>query len=51
MTIPLIIAGPGDTAEASGELADGVSILDVAPTIAQSLGMPVSEEWEGRAIV
>ncbi len=43
-TIPLIVPGPGIT---PGELpADGVSHLDVHPTVMQFLGFPPQPEWD-----
>lgn len=48
MTIPLIVAGPGVS---PAELDGQVSIMDIAPTVAKLLSLPVPEEWEGRALV
>ncbi|MFO7697437.1 MAG: alkaline phosphatase family protein [Anaerolineae bacterium] len=51
MTIPLVIAPADEVVMASaGEIAGAVSVMDVAPTIARLLGMPVPEEWEGNAV-
>ena len=47
MTIPLFFIG--DEFEAGVEV-DGLSLLDIAPTIADILGIPPEEEWEGRSI-
>ena len=47
MTIPLIMAGPG---VGPGTL-DGASIMDVAPTVAQLVGLHAAEEWEGRSLL
>ena len=48
MTIPLIIYG--DDVE-KGELQGDVSILDIAPTIADILGIKPSTEWEGKSLI
>ena len=48
MTIPMIFYGP--LFEAGKELK-GVSILDIAPTIADILSVPKSKEWEGKSLV
>lgn len=48
MTIPLILNGP---AIEPGELGEGVSIKDVAPTVASLLEVAPSKDWEGRALV
>ena len=52
MTIPLVIASlRGTVGEGAGEIAGDVSIMDVAPTVAGLLGLPVPDEWDGRGIV
>ena len=48
MTIPMIFYGP--SFEAGKELA-GVSILDIAPTIADLEGISKSVEWEGKSLI
>jgi arylsulfatase A-like enzyme len=48
MTIPLFFFG--DMFEAGKELS-GVSLLDLAPTIAGVMSIPTVSEWEGRSIV
>ncbi len=48
MTIPMIFYGP--EFEAGKEL-NNISILDIAPTIAQIMSVPVPREWEGRTIL
>ena len=48
MTIP--IAFCGESFEKGKEI-DGVSILDIAPTIATLLGTEPDEEWEGNSLV
>ncbi|MGI6366935.1 MAG: alkaline phosphatase family protein [Anaerolineae bacterium] len=49
MTIPLVIAPAADGA--GGDLGCGVTILDVAPTIAGMMGFPPASDWEGRALL
>lgn len=46
MTIPLIIQGGG----LKGCLKDGISLLDLAPTIAKMLELKTPKEWTGTAI-
>ena len=48
MTIPMIFYGP--QFEPGKELS-GVSILDLAPTIADILGATPAREWEGKSLV
>ena len=48
MTIPLFFYGPDFPA---GKEIDGVSIMDIAPTIAKVMGFEPDEEWEGRSII
>ena len=48
MTIPLFCLGPDLPA---GREAAGLSILDVAPTIARLLGAEIPREWEGKSIL
>ena len=48
MTIPMIFYG--DEFEEDKELKD-VSILDIAPTIAEIMSLDVPREWEGKSIV
>ena len=47
MTIPTFFIGPRFT---PGKELEGVSILDLAPTIADVMGVPVPEEWEGKSL-
>ena len=47
MTIPMIFRGKRFTP--AREL-DGVSILDIAPTVADIIGVPPAREWEGRSL-
>jgi arylsulfatase A-like enzyme len=47
MTIPMIFYG--DRFNAGEELHD-VSILDIAPTIADIMGVPAPREWEGKSL-
>lgn len=48
MYVPLYAAGPGIAA--GSKCADGVSILDVAPTVAALLKVAAPAEWDGRAL-
>ena len=47
MTVPMFFIG--EAFEANRE-AHGVSILDIAPTVARVMGLPAEPEWEGRAL-
>ena len=47
MTIPMFYIGK--EFEPGREL-DGVTLLDIAPTIAKIMGMPPEKEWEGKAL-
>ena len=35
----------------SGKKFSGLSLLDLAPTVAELMGVPVAREWEGKSIV
>ncbi|MBR5157212.1 MAG: alkaline phosphatase family protein [Clostridia bacterium] len=48
MTIPMIFYGPDF--EAGKELS-GVSILDIAPTVAEIMNVPAAREWEGKSVL
>lgn len=48
MTIPMFFMG--EQFEKNKELS-GVSILDIAPTTAEIIGIPVPMEWEGKSLV
>lgn len=48
MTIPMFFVGQEFEA---GRTLSGVSILDLAPTIAKILGVPAAPEWEGKALI
>ena len=48
MTVPLMIYGKGVK---SGENLENVSLLDIAPTICDILGIGSDPEWEGRSLV
>lgn len=48
MTIPLLMAGP---AFEKNRMIEGVSIKDIAVTIADLLGVPKAKEWEGKNLV
>ena len=47
MTIPIFCLGPDFPA---GREMPGLTILDVAPTIARLLGAEIPREWEGRSL-
>ena len=47
MTIPMFFMGPDFK---PGKKLSGVSLLDIAPTIADIMDVPVPREWEGRSI-
>ena len=48
MTIPVLMNGPAFEA---GKTLEGVSIKDIAPTIAKMLGATPAREWEGKALI
>lgn len=48
MTIPMFFMGE---AFEPGKELEGVSILDLAPTIVDILGVPRGEEWEGKSLI
>ncbi|MBQ3140468.1 MAG: alkaline phosphatase family protein [Clostridia bacterium] len=48
MTIPMVFYGPMFEA---GRALSGVSILDIAPTVAGILGVQRVREWEGRSLL
>ena len=48
MTIPMFYRGP---AFEKGKQLENISLLDIAPTIADLLGAMPSPEWEGRSLV
>ncbi len=48
MIIPIVCCGPSF---APGELPQGISIKDVAPTIAKMLGATPADEWEGKSFL
>jgi len=48
MTIPMIFFGP---AFEKGRELHGVSILDIAPTIADIMGITKAKEWEGKSLI
>ena len=47
-TIPMFFIG--EEFEPNKEL-DGITIMDIAPTIADIIGVPCPDEWEGRSLV
>ena len=48
MTIPMFFIGPDFE---PGKQLDGVSLLELAPTVAALMGVPAAREWEGNSIV
>ena len=48
MTIPIIFYGP---CFAAGRELRGVSILDIAPTIADIIGVSPAKECEGKSLI
>ena len=48
MTVPFFYIGEGF---APGREIDGLSLLDVAPTVADLLGIAPEREWEGRSVL
>ena len=48
MTIPMFFYGPQFE---PGREIRGVSILDIAPTIADIMGVAPAKEWEGKSLV
>ena len=47
MTVPLLLSGKHF---APGKKLDGVSVVDIAPTVAELIGVLPPREWEGRAL-
>lgn len=48
MTIPMFFYGPQF---AQGKELNGVSILDIAPTIVDIMGVKAAREWEGKSLI
>ena len=48
MTIPMFFIGDSFK---TGEKLENITILDIAPTIADVMSVPKAPEWEGRSIV
>jgi arylsulfatase A-like enzyme len=48
MTIPMFFFGKTFD---NGKELNGVSILDIAPTIAKVMEVPTPREWEGKSII
>ena len=48
MTIPMFFIGEEFE---KGRRLEGVTILDIAPTVADIMSVPKAPEWEGRSIV
>lgn len=49
MTVPIVLCGAPAIAPRA-QLPGGISIIDIAPTIAQWLGVPTPSEWQGQPI-
>lgn len=47
MTIPMFFRGKNFE---KGKQLEGVSILDISPTIAKVMGLPPEKEWEGKPV-
>ena len=47
MIIPLFFMGPAFT---PGQVLEGLSLLDLAPTIATVMGVSIPREWEGKSV-
>ena len=48
MTIPFFFYGPRF---ARGKAVEGLSLLDIAPTVAHLMGLEPEKEWEGRSVI
>lgn len=48
MTIPVFLR---HSTIAPGKLADGVSIIDIAPTVTKWLGVEADSDWEGKSLL
>ncbi len=48
MTIPFFFYGP---TFAEGKEVEGLSLLDIAPTIARLMGIDPEKEWEGHSVI
>jgi len=48
MTVPFFFYGPDFEA---GKTVEGLSLLDIAPTIAHLLEIDPEPEWEGHSVV
>ena len=48
MTIPMFFIGPEFE---PGKQISGVSLLDIAPTVAEIMGVPAARDWEGRSVM
>lgn len=48
MTIPFFFYGP---AFEKGKEVEGLSLLDIAPTIASLMGIEPEKEWEGKSVI
>lgn len=48
MNIPMFFIGPDFE---PGKVLNGLSLLNIAPTIARILNIPIPREWEGKSII
>ena len=48
MNIPMFFIGPDFV---PGKILNNLSLLDIAPTIAKIMNVPIPREWEGTAVV
>lgn len=48
MTIPFFFIGQDF---AKGKETDGITLLDIAPTIAKIVGVECEHEWDGRSVL
>jgi len=48
LIIPMFFIGPDFE---PGKQLSGLSLLDLAPTVADLMGVPIAREWEGKSII
>ena len=48
MIIPIFFAG---NQFEKGKSVDGITILDIAPTVTKLLGINADQDWEGKALI
>jgi tetratricopeptide (TPR) repeat protein len=51
LRVPLIIHWPGETGSFLARVSEPVSLIDIAPTILQYLGVPRPPEFQGRGLM